>query len=90
MNINNFMMLLPKDIIDIIFSFNANHRHNMSPSLQIIKNIRTCLCCKKTVINLEYTSQFCNNHCRTTWGYYYDGYGTEYDDHDSEDDDLLG
>jgi len=74
MNINNLIMLLPKDITDIIFSFNVNHRNNMSSSLQIIKDIRFCLCCKKTIINIcrEYPNNFCNNACYTKWGHYYD------------------
>lgn len=58
--------MFPKEIENLIYEFNAEHREMMKPVLTDILSVKKCMCCEGGICNPIYISRgfyFCSVSC---------------------------
>jgi hypothetical protein len=60
--------MFPKEIENLIYEFNVDHREMMKPVLTDILSVKKCMCCEGAIRNANYLSRgfyFCSVSCYT-------------------------
>lgn len=66
MSFKQVFRILPKEIEDMVFEFNADHRELMKPVLLDLVTFHTCIICEMPIWQSDYrthANEFCSLYC---------------------------